>query len=211
MGNFNFECAECGWGEGGDGEDGRDYFGAECQVIAKTKSGKEVVLNGTYSGYGCVELPGGQEFYLKQFEEYWAGWLTHTGAGSPFAGGEILCECCMRSPPPLSQFSLNDFQTVAEALRVEAPAAPVSAALMPATLMPAAPEPKKTKAPKAPKPKALTKDQLAAKVAELEAEVARLKPMEERLLELDKAYTRLQEANATASRRLKNIQEALWN
>jgi hypothetical protein len=77
--------------------------------------------------------------------------------------------------------------------------------------MPAALEPKKTKAPKAPKPKALTKDQLAAKVAELEAEVARLKPMEERLLELDKAYTRLQEANATASRRLKNIQEALWN
>lgn len=201
MGNFNFECGKCGWGPNGTGEDGRDYFGKPAQVFAVTKDGKEVCMNGEYTGYGIVELPGGQEFYLKQFDQFWAGWLGATDpVCGPFVGGEILCEeCCWGSiPTPMTKFGLSDFQTVKEYLE-KSVAAPVSAPV-------SAAKPK----PKAAKPKALTKEQLAAKVAELEAEEARLKPMEKRLADLDRAYTTLHEKYQVAAKRLDKIKNALW-
>ena len=171
-------------------------------------------MNGHYTGYGEVELPGGQTFFLKQFEEYWAGWVTHKPTDAttgPFVGGAILCEdCCSwnSAPTPMTEFALSDFQTVKDYLEkraavAAAPAPAVSAA-------PAAVPVKPAKAPKAAKPKALTKEQLAAKVAELEAEVARLKPMEQRLKDLDKAYTRLQQSAQVADKKLAKIQRAFY-
>ncbi len=209
MGNFNFECGNCGWGPGGDGEDGRDYFGKPAQVFATTRSGKEVRMNGHYTGYGEVELPGGQTFFLKQFEEYWAGWISHKPTDAttgPFVGGAILCEDCCSAPTPMTEFALSDFQTVKEYLEKRAAAASAPApAAPPAVSAKPAPKAKATA-----KPKALTKEQLAAKVAELEAEVARLKPMEQRLKDLDKAYTRLQQSAQVADKKLAKIQRALY-
>ena len=214
MGNFNYMCGKCGWGPNGDGEDGRDYFGKPCQVIAKTKDGKEIRMNGTYSGYGYVELPGGQEFYLKQYEEHWDCWLEHqtTDELGPFTSCGILCDRCAyvatlypthQGPTPMTEYSLSDFETVKDYLEKEnAPAPPPVA--------PAAAAAPKPKIVKAPKPKALTKTELEAKVLELQREVDRLKPMEKRLQELDKAYQKMYKANNTNARRLNKIRDVLY-
>lgn len=216
MGNFNYQCGKCGWGPRGDGEDGRDYFSKPAQVFATTKDGKEIRMNGTYTGYGAVELPGGQEFYLKQFEEYWEGWInghpTDDETG-PFVGGGILCESCSykdtlyptyKTATPMTEYSLSDFQTVKDYIEKQKAPPPAAAAPAPA---PAAAAPKPAKAPK---PKALTKAELEAKVAELQREVDRLKPMEQRLKDLDKAYQKMQDANRTNSRRLEKIREVMY-
>lgn len=208
MGNFNYQCGKCGWGPNGHGEDGRDYFGKPAQVVATTRSGKEVRMNGDYTGYGAVELPGGQEFYLKQFEEYWEGWSEHRATDpvvGPFVGGGILCDdCCWDSPPTsMTEYALSDFLPVKEYLeRAKTPVAP------PAPPAVTTVKPAKVKA--APKPKPLTKEQLVAKVAELEAVVARLKPMEQRLKDLDQAYARLNASNQAASKKLDKIKNALY-
>jgi hypothetical protein len=216
MGNFNYMCGKCGWGPNGHGEDGRDYFGKPCQVIAKTKDGKEIRMNGEYSGYGYVELPGGQEFYLKQYEEHWDGWLSgqRTDELGPFTSCGILCDRCAyvatlypthQGPTPMTEYSLSDFETVKEYLEKKNAPPPPPAAPAPA---PAAKAPKKVV--KLAKPKALTKAELEAKVLELQREVDRLKPMEKRLQELDKAYQKMYEANNTNSRRLKKIQDVFY-
>ena len=172
-------------------------------------------MNGNYTGYGAVELPGGQEFYLKQFEEYWEGWInghrTDEETG-PFVGGDILCESCSykdtlyptyKTATPMTEYSLSDFQTVKD--YIEKQKAPPPAPPAPAA---AAPAPKKVL--KLAKPKALTKAELEAKVAELQREVDRLKPMEQRLKDLDKAYQKMQDANRTNSRRLEKIREVMY-
>ena len=217
MGNFNYECGKCGWGPRGHGEDGRDYFGKPAQVFATTKDGKEIRMNGNYTGYGAVELPGGQEFYLTQFEEYWEGWINgHTTdeETGPFVGGGILCEHCAyeatlypkyEKATPMTEYSLSDFQTVKD--YIEKQKAPPPAPPAPAPSAPAA-APKKVL--KLAKPKALTKAELEAKVAELQREVDRLKPMEKRLQDLDKAYQKMQDANRINSRRLKKIQDIMY-
>jgi hypothetical protein len=168
-------------------------------------------MNGTYSGFGYVELPGGQEFYLKQYEEHWDCWLEHqkTDELGPFTSCGILCDRCAyvatlypthQEATPMTEYSLSDFETVKEYLeKKKAPAPP------PAAPAPAAEAPKK-----APKPKALTKAELEAKVLELQREVDRLKPMEKRLQELDKAYKKMYETNNINARRLKKIQDVFY-
>jgi len=208
MGNFNYLCTVCGWGPGGEGEDGRDYFGKPCQVSAETKDGKVIHMNGEYSGYGYVELPGGQEFYLQQYEEHWDGWCSYekTDENGPFTSCGILCQHCMYSSAPTSmtEFSMSDFETVKEYLeKLKAPPPPA----------PPAPAPAPTKKPKivrAIKPKPLTKEELLAKVDELQKEVDRLKPMEKRLQELDKTYQKMLATNQTYERRLKKIRDAVY-
>ena len=206
MGNFNYLCGKCGWGPNGSGEDGRDYFGKPAQVIAETKDGKVIRMNGEYSGYGYVELPGGQEFYLKQYEEYWDGWCSYKGTdeSGPYTSCDVLCQRCMygSAPTSMTEYSLSDFQTVKEYLekkKAPAPAVPAEAA-KPKRVLKA---PKKTV-------KAPTKEELVAKVDELQKEVDRLKPMERRLQELDKAYQKMLTTNQIYERRLKKVQEAVY-
>ena len=191
MGCFNFECGECGWGPNGRGEDGREYFGKEAAVVVELTTGKCVIIHGHYTGYGEVETPTGHTFYPEQFEEYWADWLDYKpnnkGEKGPFIAKEIYCEECLygRDPTPLVEYDFTQMKKVVDYLaKEEAPAAGGAGA--------AAPAPAPAKAKKAPKPKALTKDQLAAKVAELEAEVGRLKPIAERASRLDEMSRELQ-------------------
>ena len=189
MGCFNFQCTACGWGEGGHGEDGRDYFDKPAAVVVTLQSGKKVTIHGRYTGYGEVETETGYTFYHPQFEEFWAGWLDYAPNNKdekgPYIATEIYCEECLwdRDPTSLADFDFSEMEKVVDYLTKKgAAAAPTPAA-------PAAPAPKPKKAAK---PKPLTKDQLATKVAELEAEVARLKPIEQRAVRLNQMYMEVQ-------------------
>lgn len=206
MGNFNFMCDACGWGEGGDGEDGRDYFGKPAKVTAETQSGKLIILEGVYTGYGEVELPDGKIFYPRQFEEHWEFWTSGKENSNTFVGKGIYCEECMYDHPStaFTQFSFKDFELVVSYLNKKKQPAAES------TMTPAAESiPVQTK--KIVKPKALKKDQLIEKVAELEAEVARLKPMEEQLTILNGMYTTVINNYNKVNERMEKIKKAFYD
>ncbi len=212
MGNFNYQCEACGWGEGGEGEDGRDYFDKPAAAILMGKDGQEIVLKGSYTGYGEVELPSGHTFWPDQFEEYFESWIGHNDNGEkgPFRCRGILCEECMeyKHQTSFSKFSFNDFKKakdyLAEKKAPPAAAAPPVAAPAVAAPVAAVPKPKK-----GPKPKALTKDQLVAKVAALEAELAELRPLKERIQPLQEAYDKLQKQYSAARETISGVHKAL--
>ncbi len=208
MGNFNFECDECGWGEGGDGEDGRDYFGKPAAAVLEGADGKVILLKGEYTGYGEIELPSGHTFWPDQFEQYFDGWLSGKGNGEkgPFRCRGILCENCMdyKHQTPFSEFSFFDFVKVKDYLeKQKVPPAPVTSPPAPVAA------PKKVKVLKVAKPKPLTKEELVAKVAELEEEVARLRPLQERMDSLQKAYDDMQKRSNRSEGTIAAIQRAL--
>lgn len=208
MGNFNFECEECGWGEGGDGEDGRDYFGKPAMAVIHDEHG-DVFLAGEYTGYGAIELPSGHTFWADQFEEYFNCWIGHNDNDEkgPFRCRGILCENCMESytQTSFSKFSFSDFVKVKDYL--EKKKAPAPAHVAPPA--PAVAAPKKVKIIKVLKPKPLTKEELVVKVAEMEAELTRLRPLQERMATLQKAYDEMQKRNNRSESTIASIQRAL--
>lgn len=219
MGCFNFECADCSWGENGTGEDGREYFDKPAAVVVKLKDGKKVIVHGRYTGYGEVETPSGHTFYHPQFEEFWDCWLdggyNNHGEKGPFIAEAIYCEECLygRNPTSFAEFDFDQMEKVVDYLEkkeakeavaaVAAAAVPTSAGPTPAVAAPTPAAPKK-----APKPKPLTKEQLVAKVAELEAEVTRLKPFEERSKRLDTLYNEMHKKYTVVRRVLDSVKKA---
>jgi hypothetical protein len=212
MGNFNFFCDgegendgygrvdhKCGWGPNGCGEDGRDYFDKPAAVEVELTSGKTVIIHGRYTGYGEVETETGHTFYHPQFEEFWAGWLkggyNNNGKKGPFIAKNIYCEECLYDydPTPISEYDFTDMVKVVDYLKEEEEDAAAATTLPAAPVVAPAPTPAGTGAKKKiAKPKPLTKEQLVAKVAQLEAEVARLKPYEERATRLGTMYAEMQ-------------------
>lgn len=206
MGNFNFECEECGWGEGGEGEDGRDYFGKPAAAILLGKDGSEIILKGSYTGYGEVELPSGHTFWPDQFEEYFECWIGHNdhGENGPYRCRGILCEECMeyKTQTSFAKFSFSDFVKAKDYLEKKKAPPPPPAPV--ATPVVTAPKPKKV-----PKPKALTKEQLVAKVAAMEAELAELRPLKERFTSLQTAYDKVQKQYNSARDTISGVHKAL--
>ncbi len=206
MGNFNFLCdgegdgyddhgkcyGKCGWGPNGRGEDGREYFDKPAAVEVELSSGKTVTIHGRYTGYGEVETETGYTFYHPQFEEFWECWLNggynNHGEKGPFIAKKIYCEECLYDfdPTPISEYDFSEMVKVVDYLQKQKDAAAAPAPIPAAAS--AVGVPKK----KIAKPKPITKEQLVAKVAQLEAEVARLKPYEERATRLGTMYAEMQ-------------------
>jgi hypothetical protein len=191
---------KCGWGPNGYGEDGRDYFDKPAAVEVELTSGKTVIIHGRYTGYGEVETETGHTFYHPQFEEFWGCWLDGTynnhGEKGPFIAKKIYCEECLygRDPTPISEYDFSDMVKVVDYLKKEEDAAAAAVAAAAAPVVAASPAPAGAGAPKKKiaKPKPLTKEQLVTKVAQLEAEVTRLKPYEERATRLGTMYAEMQ-------------------
>lgn len=228
MGCFNFDCKVCGEGvyrdEDGNetGADGRDYFGAPCRILVPTKSGKTIVVEGEYNGYGEVELPDGTMFYPDQFQEYWSFWLDNSdGEMNPFYAGDIYCEDCFDKVEPTSrkEWSNEDCIRVMEMeqtraqygsrvyytlppIKVAAPTPSAASAAQPEKKDKAAKEPK-------PKPKPLKKEELQKRVAELEAELEKLRPLESRFTYMETNYKRVMEENASMRKKLDRARDAL--
>jgi hypothetical protein len=213
MGCFNFDCPNCGVGthrdEDGEEWEERDYFGADVRISVHTKKGAVVILEGKYTGYGEVEVKFGDktvEFYPKQFAEYWDCWDTK----DQYVAQDIYCEECMEDYPltSRSEFDLSDFTLAVDYMSINMPP-PGSMAPWrrdAKSLWNTAPEPapapvntvvatpvggagggskKKEKKEKVAKPKPFTKEELVKKVAEMEAELERLRPLEQRFKTLE--------------------------
>lgn len=231
MGCFNFDCANCGEGMQRDEEgyecDGRDYFDKPVRIQVRTKSGKFVFLEGRYTGYGEVEVEFGDktvEFYPKQFAIYWDCWNTE----KQFVSEEIYCEECMWkcSLTSRAEFDLSDFTLAVDYMAVNTPPpdsmapwrdcgkslwntapppAPVNVVVTaPTTAATTAATPKKAKVAK---PKPLTKEELIKKVAEMEAELERLRPLEQRFKTLEAENQRFREDLRTKNENLLKIRK----
>lgn len=173
MGHFNFECVGCGWGRRAKGD---KFFGMTVMITARTKTGKTVYITGVYDGYGDVEVVlDGKEhlFYSTQFKPYWDSWC-----GSGYVCEHIFCEECMDAShlTPLAEFSKDDFTTLQE---LRAPKEAKAA------------EPVKKVEPK-PKAKKPTKSELEEMVAEMSAELERLRPLVEEVERLKRDKKELQ-------------------
>lgn len=227
MGCFNFDCGVCGEGvtrdeEGGEW-DGREYFSKPVRINVLTKDGRTVVIEGIYSGYGEVDVDfGGKkiEFYPKQFQEYWDVWTTK----GQIVAEEIYCEDCMEDISLTSRatFDLSNFMLVVDymatnekppgwmnphkpslwATRLGGAVGGVSTPAPTAAPAPAKPAKKKVE----PKPK---KEDLILMVAEMKAELARLKPLEARFATLELENNSLREQLREKNERLDTIRKAL--
>lgn len=215
--------------------DGRDYFDKPVRIQVRTKSGKFVFLEGRYTGYGEVEVEFGsttETFYPKQFAEYWDCWTTE----KQFVSEEIYCEDCMEDYPLTSraEFDLSDFTLAVDYMAVNmpppgsmapwrsggktlwntgapsvaaaaaAPAQPVADAVGGAAPTAAATPKKKVKVAK---PKPLTKEELVKKVTEMEAELERLRPLEQRFKTLEAENQRFREDLRTKNENLLKIRK----
>ena len=194
MGCFNFDCCVCGEGTHRDEEDGmwngREYFGAPVRIKVPTKKGGTVILEGEYTGYGEVEVKFGgklHEFYPKQFDQYWDYWDT----AKQYIAHEVYCEDCMEDVPLTSRatFDLTDFILAVDYMAVNPkPSNSFGYREERGSLWdtkPVAPAPPVKSAPvKVPKPKAPTKEELVKQVAEMKAELERLRPLEARFKRL---------------------------
>jgi hypothetical protein len=226
MGCFNFDCPNCGVGthrdENGEEWEDRDYFGATVRISVPTKKGGMVILEGRYSGYGEVEVEfGGKtiEFYPKQFEEYWDCWNTEM----QYLAQEIYCETCMENYPLTSRatFDLSDFTLAVDYMAThEKPRASMApwgastskwgtALVTPVPAPAPQPAPPPAKAAKVVKPKPLKKEDLAKKVAEMTAELERLRPLESRFMTLEAENVRLREDLHATRERLDKIRKAV--
>jgi hypothetical protein len=220
MGCFNFNCIRCGEGTNGD-YDGRDYFDKPVHISVPTKDGRNVILEGRYTGYGEVEVVFGDKtetFYPKQFKEFWDCW----GPVDQFVAGAMYCEDCMWNVDTTSRatFDLNDFERVVDYMaRHEKPAkyqglfgrgasswgtslaaagggtaAPAVAAGGGAAAPAAAPVLPAVKL-KVVKPKPLKKDDLLKQNAELQKQNAELAAQIERMRLMEQRFKTLEEEN----------------
>jgi hypothetical protein len=224
MGCFNFDCCECGEGVTHDEEgyvcEGREYFGAPVRINVPTKDGRTVVLEGTYTGYGEVEVKFGTkkvEFYPKQFQEYWDFWTTK----EQIISEEVYCEDCMEDHPLTSRatFDLSDFTLAIDYMAIhEKPPgwmAPHGKPTLWATRRggavggAAAPAPAPAKKKTEPKPKPPKKDDLILMVAEMKAELERLRPIASRFATLETEANDLREQVRERDERLDAIRKAL--
>lgn len=217
--------------------DERDYFGKPVRIVVPTKKGGTVVLEGTYDGYGEVEVEFGgkkETFYPDQFMEYWDCWSPH----DQFVAHDIYCEDCMESHALTSraEFDLSDFERVKDYMAShEKPAkcmgpmgrgpsgwgtaAPVAAPVAPAPVAaPVAPAAPAVALKKIPKPKALKKDdlikqnaELTKKNAELTAQVEKQRLIVERFATLEEENKRLRENLRFAKERIEKARNALNN
>ena len=218
MGCFNFDCCVCGEGVTRDEEggtwDGREYFGKPVRINVLTKDSRTVVLEGVYSGYGEVDVKfGGKDvvFYPKQFQEYWDVWTTNT----QYVSEEMYCEECMEDVSLTSRttFDLSNFTLAIDYMAMhEKPPGwmdPRKASLW-GTKLGAAPEAivptPPVKAAAEPKPK---KNDLIKMVAEMKAELERLKPLEARFEALEAETNDLREQLRKKNERLDAIRKAL--
>ena len=221
MGCFNFDCCKCGEGisrdEDGNEWEGREYFGVPVRIKVPLKDGCSVILEGTYSGYGEVEVGFGDKtlvFYPKQFQGYWDVWNTK----DQYVSEEVYCEDCMEEVPLTSRktFDGKDFTLALNYMMVnEKPPgwmnphrpskwnieSPVTSPT-PAPSQPA-PVPKQTSEPKS------KKAELAKQVVEMKTEFERLRPLETRFTALEAELNALRENIRAKNEILEKVRRAV--
>lgn len=195
MGHFNFCCAICG--DGGRDEDDK-FFGMPVQIEVPSKDDDIITLEGTYSGYGDVEVKYGEDtltFYPVQFQTFWSCWKPRG-----YVAEKMVCAECMDTSKLTSRadFGEKDFVAVPEFLepkkQVEAHAEAHAEA-----------KPKK----KAEKPKKLKKDELEKLVEEMTAELEMLRPLKERFAALEAEIKQLREDKKVLKGTLDKVREAI--
>lgn len=194
MGHFNFCCANCGHG-GRDEDD--TFFGMPVQIEAPAKDGDIITLEGTYSGYGDVEVKHGEDtltFYPVQFREFWGCWGPHG-----YVAEKMVCAECMDTSKLTSraEFDKKDFITVPEFLEPKKAEAEKKVEAKPEKK--AKPEAKKK----------LKKDELEKLVEEMTAELEMLRPLKERFAALEAEIKQLREDKKVLKGIIDKVREAI--
>ena len=221
MGQFDFVCCDCEYGE--DGFDSRDYFGSSVRIDVKMKNGDHVVLSGEYTGYGTIEACG-ETFYPVQFAKYFKDWSYTRGVEElpTYVAERIWCNKCMANTG-LSSFcdwDLSKFYTVQEydTYGGYKPKTPVIPPVIPTPVHTVKKQAvKAVKAVKAVQPK-LKKTELAELLLKKDAELTTLKEeniclkkREERYKEMERNYVKITELNEHFRNTLTEITKTCHN